>query len=125
MKQRKFLLVTLAIGAAVFYLAGCSKQNEDKLKGNIPCDTTNISYSLDVVPILQNNCYSCHGGATPATGIKLDTYNALKIFASNGFLSAAVQHTGTVTPMPYLQPQLGSCDVNTIVAWVNQGMLNN
>ena len=125
MMQPKFLLTFLFIGAAVLYLAGCSKQSEDKLKGNTPCDTTNISYSGQVVPILQNNCYSCHGGATPPTGIKLDTYAALKVFASNGFLSAAVQHTGTVTPMPYLQPQLGSCDVNTIVAWVNQGMLNN
>jgi hypothetical protein len=125
MTQPKFLLVTLLAGGLILYLAGCSKQSEDKLKGNTTCDTTNVSYSLQVVPILQNNCYSCHGGATPATGIKLDTYNNLKVFASNGFLSAAVQHTGTVTPMPYGLPQLPSCEVNTIVAWVNQGMLNN
>src|SRR5258708_17425765 len=125
MTQPKFLLVTLLIGGMILYLAGCSKQSEDKLQGTTNCDTTNVSYSLQVVPILQNNCYSCHGGPNPGTGIKLDTYNNLKVFASNGFLSAAVQHTGTVTPMPYGLPQLPSCEVNTIVAWVNQGMLNN
>jgi len=125
MMQPKFFLTALLIGGALFYLAGCSKQSEDKLKGNATCDTTNVSYSLQVVPILQNNCYSCHSGSTPPTGIKLDTYSSLKVFASNGFLSAAVQHTGTVTPMPYGLPQLPSCEVNTIVAWVNQGMLNN
>jgi uncharacterized membrane protein len=125
MKKPKLLLLTLAISGAVLYLASCSKQSEDKLKGATTCDTTNVSYSLQVVPILQNNCYSCHSGSTPPTGIKLDTYTSLKVFASNGFLSAAVQHTGTVTPMPYGLPQLPSCEVNTIVAWVNQGMLNN
>lgn len=125
MKHPKFLLTIGLIGAAVLYLAGCSKQSEDKLKASTTCDTTAVSYSMQVVPILQNNCYSCHGGASPATGIKLDTYSSLKVFASNGFLSAAVQHTGTVTPMPYGLPQLPSCEVNTIVAWVNQGMQNN
>lgn len=125
MMQPKFLLTALLIGGGLFYLAGCSKESEDKLRGNTKCDTSNISYSLQVVPLLQNNCYSCHSSSTPPTGIRLDTYTSLKVFASNGFLSAAVQHTGTVTPMPYGLPQLPSCEVNTIVAWVNQGMLNN
>lgn len=125
MMQPKFLLTILLVGGIVLYLAGCSKQSEDKLMGNTTCDTTHVSYSLQIVPILQNNCYSCHSGATPPTGIKLDTYTNLKVFAANGFLSAAVQHTGTVTPMPYGLPQLPSCEVNTIVAWVDQGMLNN
>jgi hypothetical protein len=123
--NRKFLLVTLVISGFVLYLSGCSKESEDKLAGNTTCDTTNVSYSRQIVPLLQNNCYSCHGGATPSTGIRLDTYTGLQVFAANGFLSAAVTHSGTVTPMPYGLPQLPSCEVNTIVAWVNQGMQNN
>lgn len=123
--NRKFLLVSFVISGIVLYLSGCSKESEDKLSGNTACDTAKVSYSQKIVPILQNNCYSCHGGANPPTGIRLDTYANLQVFANNGFLSAAVEHTGTVTPMPYLLPQLPPCEVNTIAAWVNQGALNN
>jgi hypothetical protein len=127
MKHRKILILTLALSGAIFYLAGCSKENGEELsKGaSTICDTTNMSYSLDVVPILQINCYSCHAGASPFAGINLDSYDALKKQADKGDLSNAVRHTGNVTPMPYLLPQLESCEVNKIVAWVNQGTKNN
>jgi hypothetical protein len=127
MKHRKILMLTLALSGALFYLAGCSKESEDVLsKGaSTTCDTTDVSYSLQVVPILQINCYSCHSGTSPFAGFTLDSYSALKIQADKGDLSNAVKHTGNVTPMPYGLPQLDPCNVNTIVAWVNQGTKNN
>ena len=123
--NRKILLFTLCIGAIVLYLAGCSKESADKLSGAATCDTASVSYSIQIVDILQNNCYSCHGGATPPTGIRLDTYANLKVFAGNGFLVSAVTQNGVVTPMPYGLPKLPACEVNTIVAWVNQGAPDN
>jgi uncharacterized membrane protein len=123
--NRKFLLAALCIGGIVLYLAGCSKQSADKLSGSLTCDTANVAYSTQIVDILQNNCYSCHSGPTPPTGIRLDTYANLKVFAGNGFLVDAVTQNGVVTPMPYGLPKLPACEVNTIVAWVNQGAPNN
>lgn len=123
--NRKFLSAALCIGGIVLYLAGCSKDSADKLSGGTNCDTVNVSYSTQVVDILQNNCYSCHSTATPPTGIRLDTYANLKVFVDNGFLVDAVTQNGLVTPMPYGLPKLPSCEVNTIVAWVNQGAPNN
>jgi hypothetical protein len=124
--NRKFLLALLLIVGFVGYLSSCSKESADNLEGaSATCDTTNVSYSQQVVPILQDNCYSCHSGTTPPTGISLDSYANLKTFVSNGFLVDAVTQNGIVTPMPYGLPELPSCEVNTIVAWVNQGALNN
>lgn len=123
--NRKFLLVTVCIAGIVLYLAGCSKQSADKLSGSSTCDTLQVSYSTQVVDILQNNCYACHSGATPPTGIRLDTYANLKVFVNNGFFVDAVTQNGIVTPMPYGQPRLPVCEVNTLVAWVNQGAPNN
>jgi hypothetical protein len=123
--NRKYLLATLCIGGLVLYLAGCSKASADKLSGAATCDTSGVSYSTQIVDILQNNCYSCHSGATPPTGIRLDTYASLKVFADNGFLVSAVTQNGVVTPMPYGLPRLPVCEVNTIVAWVNQGAPDN
>jgi hypothetical protein len=125
--NRKFLLVALAISSFVLYLAGCSKASEDKLAGNTTCDTTAVSYSLQIVPILQSICYNCHGNGSTAGsgGIDLSTYAHLKVYALNGYLVGNVSHSPGYNAMPYGLPMLPACEVNTIAAWVHQGILNN
>jgi hypothetical protein len=125
--QPKFLLTILLVGSVLLYLAGCSKQSEDKLRGNTTCDTTDVSYSLQVVPLLQNNCYECHGSGSTAGsgGIDLSSYTKLKVYADNGYLVGNVTHAPGYVGMPYGRPMLPSCEVNTIVAWVHQGTKNN
>ena len=52
--------------AVIIVIAACSKASEDKLSTGLPgnCDTVNRKYSIHVVPILEENCYSCHGTLT-------------------------------------------------------------
>jgi hypothetical protein len=124
--NRKFLFLALAIIGAMFWLGGCSKESADRLAGNTAtCDTTAVSYSKQILPILQDNCYTCHQGSNPPSGIDLSNFAVLQAHVQNGDLKSAVTHTGSVTPMPYGLPMLPSCEVNTIVAWVDQGALNN
>lgn len=127
MMKPKFLMVSLVICATVLYLSGCSKESEDKLAGTTTCDTTSISYSLQVVPILQTNCYECHGSGNTAGsgGIDLGSYTNLKVYADNGYLVGNVSHAPGYIGMPYGRPMLPSCEVNTIAAWVHQGTKNN
>ena len=122
----KFILAAIAVSGIVFYLSGCAKESADRLAvGSDACDTTGVSYSTQIVSILQDNCYTCHTGTNSFSGIDLTTYADLKVHVDNGDLVSAVTHTGSVTPMPYQLPMLPSCEVNTIVAWVHQGALNN
>lgn len=123
--NRKFLLVALSIGGFTLYLSSCSKESADRLAGANSCDTTNVSYSKQILPILQDNCYTCHQGNNSFSGIDLSNFATLQTHVKNGDLKSAVTHTGSVTPMPYQLPMLPSCEVNTIVAWVDQGALNN
>ena len=123
--NRKFLLAAVAIVSTMFWLGSCSKESADKLAGSTSCDTTNVSYSKQVLPILQDNCYTCHQGANSESGIDLSTFAILQAHVQNGDVKSAVTHTGNVTPMPYQLPMLPSCELNTIVAWINQGALNN
>ena len=123
---RKILFSTFAIVGMLCWLVSCSKESADRLAGNsATCDTTNVSYSGQVLPILQDNCYTCHSGSNPVSGIELSDFSVLQSHVKNGDLKSAVTHTGSVIPMPYGLPMLPSCEVNTIVAWVNQGALNN
>lgn len=122
---RKSLLVVLGIGGFMLYVSGCSKESADRLAGASSCDTSSVSYSKQILPILEDNCYTCHQGNNPPSGIDLSDFSILQTHVKNGDLKSAVTHTGSVTPMPYGLPMLPSCEVNTIVAWVDQGALNN
>ena len=130
--MRTSLLVSLGIGlaASIFALA-CSKQNGDALTGQggtMPaCDTVNMHYTADVLPILQSFCYSCHGnGSTGGSGgISLDGYDNLKKWAGNGYLIGNITHATGFVPMPYQLPKLSDCNINIISDWVLRGALND
>ena len=117
------------LAASLLMLAlACSKTNEEELKASsIPCNTDSVSYSKDIVPLFQNYCAGCHGNGNTAGsgGINLDSYLNLKVYADNGKLVGNVTHAPGFIPMPYGQPKMPDCQVNTIVAWVSQGTKNN
>lgn len=121
------LIMILSAGAWMAFFIGCSKKSEDKLAPPVPCDTANVSYQNQIVPILQENCYPCHGsGSSAGSGdIILSSYVNLKVYAGNGYLVGNVRHDPGYVGMPYGKPPLPSCEINTIVAWVHQGAINN
>ncbi len=91
------------------------------------CDTTSFTFSVDVKPILENNCYSCHSNttATIGGGIKLENYADVKVYATNGSLIGSITHSNGFQPMPDGAPKLDDCKITTIRNWIDAGMLNN
>lgn len=118
----KFLLAVTA--AFLLYLPACVKRNAVELGGG-SCDTTNVSYSLQIVPILQDNCYTCHKGPGASSGIDFSNYEAFKGWAQSGYVIGDLTASPGFTPMPYGLPSLSSCQINTILAWIHQGTPNN
>jgi hypothetical protein len=86
-----------------------------------------MSYKYNIVPILKSNCYGCHstGNTTINVGIVLDNYDSLAMWARLGYLGADITHTSGFVGMPYMRPKLDSCTINQILAWKEQGTLNN
>lgn len=115
----------------VFLLAiitsGCYYDIEEQLYGlNTPCDTSNVTYSTTVVPILQNSgCFICHSGATASGGIRIDDYSSLKMQVSNGKLYGSISHSPGYSPMPQNGNKMTSCDLNKIKTWIDAGSPNN
>ncbi|GIV34777.1 MAG: hypothetical protein KatS3mg031_2312 [Chitinophagales bacterium] len=102
------------------------------------CDTGfTLSYANDIEPILykkhgnERSCYDCHDAKSPdfsrGLGIRLDGYNALKVYVDNGQLLCAIKQTGcsNAVSMPYLEGKMSDCDILRIEAWINQGAKNN
>ena len=89
------------------------------------CDTTNITYSLKVLPVIQDNCYSCHSGSAPSGNVGLDSYTKLKTQADNGKLIGTISHAAGFSAMPQGGNKLSNCEISTIQTWINNGTPNN
>jgi hypothetical protein len=126
MKKYTILYAVILFCAA---FVACSKENEQDLKGPITtlptCDTVNMKFTANVVPILSANCYSCHGNGRTFGGVNLDTYANVKLLANDGSLLGAITHASGFSPMPKNAAQLSNCDINKIRDWINRGALNN
>ena len=89
------------------------------------CDTTMVSFSADVQPIFNTYCITCHGSTNPNAGVSLSTYNGILPVANSGKLLGVVSWANGFLKMPLGGNQIPACDINTIEAWINQGLLNN
>jgi len=97
---------------------------KDNYCGGGACDTSNVTFSGSVNPILQNNCVGCHSGSVLSGGVDLSSYNAVYTQAANGNLKGSINGYPGYTVMP-LGGQLSECDINQINFWINDGAPNN
>lgn len=93
--------------------------------GNTICDTAAaVSYSKQIVPLFQSECYSCHSGGSPSGGIAMGTYATDKALASSGRLYGAISYASGYSPMPK-DRKLSSCNIAAVKKWIAEGSLNN
>lgn len=116
----------------ISFLTGCYYDNEERLYPTIDssnsCDTTNVTLSQSVMPILQSRCLGCHGASVAnglGSGINLETYSELTKWVNNGQLEGAINHSPGFMPMPQGASKLDDCSINKITAWINRGALND
>jgi hypothetical protein len=95
------------------------------------CDTLDIRYSTDIVPILDQHCYVCHSGADPIGGFVIDSYDELTIYVDDldadtrgGLLLCSMEHTGC-RPMPEDQAKLPPCTIKKVEVWIRNGAQND
>lgn len=91
-------------------------------------------YTQNVQPILQQNCYRCHGGLNHRGGLKLDTQAGMMHGGKDGailvpghpeqsLLITLIRHEGPADdPMPMPpKSKLSDADIATVTAWVKAG----
>jgi len=124
--MKKMFLVLITLLVAMAYLnSGCYYDKAEILYPDTVCDTASVTYSATVAPVLSSFCNSCHSGAAPSAGIKLDTYNDVKIQAANGRLWGAISHSTSYSPMPKNAAKLNTCNLAKIKKWLDAGYPNN
>jgi hypothetical protein len=125
--MKKLFLPVLIVFVLMIFSPGCYYDIEDKLYPKTSCDTSNITYSKTIVPILENyGCNTCHGGTAASGGnIILDTYAGIKAYADNGRLTGSINQSAGYSAMPLGGSKMNSCDITKITSWINSGTPNN
>ena len=95
-------------------------------------DVPKVDFQKDIQPILQKNCYSCHGADAQMSGLRLDSRQAILTGGTNGKIlvpgkSAGssiykrVAGIGDLSRMPFGGTPLTAAQIQLIRDWIDQG----
>ena len=105
--------------------SSCYYDVEEELYQTIECSTADMSYQIDILPILESNCFQCHDAASNFGGINLEGFDQLKIYVNNNQLLGVIKHETGFSPMPKNAAKLLDCEIEKIEAWITSGALDN
>lgn len=88
------------------------------------CDTSNVTFSVNVWPILESTCRGCHAGSGASGGVKITNYTEVKTLVDNGYLENVLSRKGPRKPMPP-GGALEKCANDQIRIWIADGAKNN
>jgi hypothetical protein len=132
-KSYIYLLISGAMLMAGSFMSSCYYDSREELFGNTTCDTTTVTYSATILPILEAECLLCHSDANAAAlggGAILEGYDFLMDYVTpadpdNSSFYNSVAWVSGYSFMPKSSDQLSDCNISKIRAWINAGALNN
>lgn len=91
------------------------------------CDTTNVTFTTTVMPLITLKCKGCHSGSTPQGNVSLTNYDQVKATVVDGTLLGSIEHISGYKPMPYPagSAKMPDCEIRSIQIWVENGAPNN
>ena len=126
MKKGFFVIVFALLVIFGSTSMGCSFDNEEEFYASTGCDTSAVTYSASVAPVMAQACTSCHSqnGGTPPY---FDSYVSIKnyIDQSPNEISARINFVEGAAPMPQGGNKLPLCDIRKIELWIAAGYPDN
>ncbi len=84
------------------------------------CDTTNVTFSGQVWPMMESYCVGCHRASAPGGGIIIASYADMVSLAENGSLMGSILWENGYAKMPTNQ-QLSECNISLLQKWIDEG----
>ena len=85
------------------------------------CDTTNVSFTGQIWPMMESYCTGCHSASAPGGGIVIADHADMVALAENGSLMGSVRWESGYAKMPTNQ-QLSECNINMLQKWIDDGL---
>lgn len=105
-------------------IASCYYDKGDELFPQLDavCDTTNVTFTKNISPLLSSYCWSCHSNANAASfGNNLRLENYAEVVSNVSRIYDAVSHQPGVSAMPKNSGSLSTCAISQIRIWKNNG----
>jgi len=117
--------IILLFSLGVLLLNGCYYDNEEELYPNSFCDTTNVTYTNTIEPIIMSNCATpgCHVPGGGGNGDFTVFANVAAKVADGRFLASVKREPGVAAMPP--DGALRPCQVRQIEIWIASGAANN
>ena len=123
--MKRFFISILTIAIFLLFFVSCFYDNEEALYPTLSnaCDTTNVTFSGTIAPILSNNCYSCHSNSNATFGGGIHLQSIADVITNSSKIVISIKQTGS-KPMPP-GGKLNNCSITQFDIWVRNGMPNN
>lgn len=89
------------------------------------CDSTNVTYTQSILPVINTYCKGCHSGTAPSGNIDLATYQGVKVVATNGKLLGSISWSSGFSKMPQGGNRLPDCTIAKFKTWIDGGAPEN
>ncbi len=77
-------------------------------------DTLQITYTADIASLMRQHCTSCHSGASPGGGMRLETYDQVRTAAARCYDQMS---RGKMPP----GGKLDDCTIARFKRWIDTG----
>ncbi len=120
MNRLNLILYTIILLS--LFLPACYYDKENLLYGSVDCDTSEVSFSNHILPIVQASCATsgCHTQGGGGNGI-FENYNQVKDKIDNNSFYDRVIVAQDMPP----GEALNDCQILLIQTWLDQGAPNN
>jgi hypothetical protein len=112
----------------ILLFSSCYYDSVEYLFPNVTaCDTTNVTFSGSVQPILQDHCYGCHSNTTASGSATFALEDIGDVVAHVDRLVGAISHQSGFSPIPSPlgTPKIDDCSIRVIGIWVTAGTPDN
>ena len=121
----KNCLLSLLFFIVMVISQSCEYHNEETLYPQ-NCDTTMVTYTQHIAPLVQLRCTPCHDAEAIDSQIPLITYDGLKAMVVAERLHGALHHESGFSPMPKdMSATLPVCELALFDKWIHDGALPN
>ena len=104
-------------------LGSCYYDNKEDMYGTSgPCDTSNVSYTTHIKPLMDQQCVGCHGATAPSAGISLHDYASVQASVNSGRFIGSVRWDVGYSPMPKGGTKWTPCQIQQLLTWYHNGM---
>ncbi len=122
-KNFKYILVgSLMLFLVDMTISACTKDKVQPAPVDNTCADT-ISFANDILPIMENNCTSCHNASNASGGYDLSNYAG--VTQNTGKVYGSILQDGSASSMPQGGSKIADSSIQKINCWINQGAKNN